>query len=151
MTATEQIAADLTTVVNHVLRDDDHRYGVHDGANEHAHARLAVRVADAGLANPQELGTVIGWVLTAMRWTARHRALTNDEVLIYSAALRVADCLAMFDLLALLGQAIAAKDWGEARRQWLHLAPWHTSLIAAWPDAEYLNIILQDLTPTAIH
>ena len=151
MTATEQIAADVTVVVNHVLRDEDRRYGVQHGAPGHTRARLAVRVAEARLANPQELETVVGWVLSTMRWTARHRALTNDEVLIYGAALRVSEILCMFDTVALLGQAIEMKDWGDARRQWLRLAPCHALLIAACPDVEYLNIILQDLTQTAIH
>ena len=145
MTMTEQIAADLNLVITHVLTDADGLY--HMPAVGH----FVVRVAEASFTNPNELGIVVGWVLHRMCWTARHRSLTNDEVLIYSAALRVSEIRCMFDTLAVLGQAIEAKDWDEARRQWLLLAPWHGSLIGAWPDAEYLNILLQDLTQTAIH
>ena len=44
MTTTEQISADMTLVVNHVLSDEGRLYQVHEGAPEYARARLAVTV-----------------------------------------------------------------------------------------------------------
>jgi hypothetical protein len=145
MTTTEQMAADLNLVVTHTLLDADGLYGMP------ANGPFVLQVAQDKFLQPRHLATVLGWVLNHLRWTARFRSLTDDETLIYAAALRVAEVISMFDTLARLGQALAAKDYHEARAHWLHLAPWHALLIGASPDAAHLNVLLQDLTQPAIH
>jgi hypothetical protein len=92
MTMTEQLAEDLTVVINHVLRDEQRLYGVQATSDpDRAHARLAVRVAEARLSNPQEAATVMGWVLMGLRWTARHRPLSDPALSCLEARVRRAE------------------------------------------------------------
>jgi hypothetical protein len=151
MTTTEQLGEDLTLVINHVLRDEERHYRIHTEGQERA--RFACRVAEARMADQEGVRTILHWVLTAMLQTVRCRPLTDDEVLVYAAALRVAECLAMLDAIADLGRAFVARDWNTAREIWLRLAPVHALLIGLCPDVESLSIILQDRTspPISIH
>jgi hypothetical protein len=148
MTAAEQVAADLASVLRHLFRDEDRRYGL----DEHDRARLACHVAETQFTHPEHVATVMGWVRWGLHWTAQYRALTADETCVLAAALRVAELAEMFRLLACLADALAAEDWPEARQQWLQLGPFHAVLIGARPDLEYLTVLLQDLTTQpAIH
>jgi hypothetical protein len=152
MTATEQMSADVTLVINHILRDEDRQYAIHTKSNKNA--QLAVRVAEQTFANPAELGAVVEWVITAMAWNARSRSLTYEEIRIQAAALRVIEAVKMFELIAQLGPAFEAKDWDEARRVWEQLRPFHAQLIASYPDVAGLDVLLHDpdgQPPNAIH
>ena len=137
----QQIAADLNTVITHCLVDTEGLYRMP------AHI---LQIAEWGLTKPEELGILVGWVLNNMREGAEFRPLTDDEILVYSAGLRVQEVIEMVNTLALLGDAIAAKDWDTVRPCWLLSAPHHATIIGLGPAFAELNVILQHNTPPSV-
>ncbi|MGE0363253.1 MAG: hypothetical protein AB7H93_13335 [Vicinamibacterales bacterium] len=141
-TFNEQVLADCHLVTQHVLRDPNCDYAIH--AKSHRNARLTMQVADAPLADPGALATVVNWVRMAMANNAHTRALTSEEVLVLAAATRINEILEMLDTFARCSQAFAANDLDEARRLWTELTPHHTFIISFSPLTAYFDAALYD-------